>query len=1186
MASPHHPEPGRHPRTRAMEPDPATGRRRKPARRLPEGGADVATPGPCPEAEHPALVLQRAVGNVATVAALGLVRPQRPDPPRVQSHLRIGAASDPLEREADQVADDFTGCRPGLPQRSLTDGSPEPDASPVRRVPEAGGREPIGPAGGTATPTVERAVRGRADGRSLEANTRARFESFFGADLGSVRIHTGEQADRANREIGADAFTSGTDVFFARNAYRPGTSAGDWLLAHELTHAVQQAGDRLARGSIGRARPVQRGRLDVIRRGAYQNLQPTQRRQVDAKAEADYQAQANEFEDRLGHLIANSGPADAAAAELSRRVRRVVDAWAGEIKVDVDQVYLETYGTLSPEDTGSVAPLIEDIRAVLDGGTLRERLALIYSAIRSGNLDTMLQAAYHSVMAAGRKATATWADQTGNTQFEIGPGLPKRAGLEHLKPWGGGGSPAVVAEMGNRIDTTQPVNQRSRLFDRGPLLQQQEASGARQTVQHTDDTESLVTHQTLEDARLTDRELRNQVSGLMQRKGKIPAPLGEATINEAARKKGVTPRAYLEMLYRGLVKQGFSDEANQLASTPWTTAEDLQWATERSRWLQDWARPQTKTPTQWAPGEQWYRIQVDSEIALQAAKVKAGLRAGISGSTDMFLHAAQYLGMDKKADLEQVRLAMLGWMLPARDHSFYEIMMAGTQYGLDDFNPKRPVWEAYERPINPLPATENQRAIPPNKPLPSVPNGKFPGWYLSPAFYQKSNSMLYRDLLAQHWLPQSGVMVRGASVASLVAAGAPAGIVEVIDDQTHQHLVSLLTMIQRATFGVDPRADLITFNGLASHSDLKEAERTLGGNADVVFAAMVAKTHPGFQIPDGWRQLAVAAKILVPAPAGARLTGSQITAFDPDTSPALKRPDIPSAGSGKRMTAATYEANKQQFIENVLQYDPAKYRADPTAMDAWFDTYGRRMENAFPRANLDLLRTANQTRLKAAVGSRQRQALDKTFDDLYQKVFGLEQLTEQEKIAINAYTVSAGANAMNDATLGDLNQLERWGDTIQLLVSGLEKLPPYTGGPVYRGGSGDGYRVGQIIHFQQFVSTSKTVTSSFANRPGKAGFVIDNHRRGKDIMALSEYSRKGFEQMEGEVLFPPGCRFVVKRVDDWTGVQNPFAVIDDQIKQAALANNVPLKQQLQQQRAEMRVRQHMLNRVWVHLDEV
>lgn len=77
-------------------------------------------------------------------------------------------------------------------------------------------------------------------GAALAAPVQQGMESAFQADFGSVRIHTDTRAAQLSQDIGAKAFTYGNDIFFNENQYDPGSSEGRFLLAHELTHTVQQ----------------------------------------------------------------------------------------------------------------------------------------------------------------------------------------------------------------------------------------------------------------------------------------------------------------------------------------------------------------------------------------------------------------------------------------------------------------------------------------------------------------------------------------------------------------------------------------------------------------------------------------------------------------------------------------------------------------------------------------------------------------------------------------------------------------------------------------------------------------------------------------------------------------------------------------------------------------------------------
>jgi hypothetical protein len=81
----------------------------------------------------------------------------------------------------------------------------------------------------------------RGSGSSLDSGVQERLAPSLG-DLSDVRVHTDSTADSLNRSVSARAFATGTDVYFAKGEYNPGSSDGDHLIAHELAHVVQQRG--------------------------------------------------------------------------------------------------------------------------------------------------------------------------------------------------------------------------------------------------------------------------------------------------------------------------------------------------------------------------------------------------------------------------------------------------------------------------------------------------------------------------------------------------------------------------------------------------------------------------------------------------------------------------------------------------------------------------------------------------------------------------------------------------------------------------------------------------------------------------------------------------------------------------------------------------------------------------------
>lgn len=141
------------------------------------------------------------------------------------SKLQIGAPNDAYEREADVVADRV--------MRTPDTTAPVTEAPPgVQRKCDACLQ--------TAPQSVDAAL--QSAGQPLDARTRDFFEPRFGVDFQAVRVHADAGAQGSARQINAKAFTVGQDIVFGAGQFSPGTEDGRRLLAHELTHVVQQSG--------------------------------------------------------------------------------------------------------------------------------------------------------------------------------------------------------------------------------------------------------------------------------------------------------------------------------------------------------------------------------------------------------------------------------------------------------------------------------------------------------------------------------------------------------------------------------------------------------------------------------------------------------------------------------------------------------------------------------------------------------------------------------------------------------------------------------------------------------------------------------------------------------------------------------------------------------------------------------
>jgi hypothetical protein len=162
----------------------------------------------------------------------------------LQAKLVVNEPGDVYEQEADRIADRVMGA----PAQAAVSGAPPR----IQRLPAG----PGGP-GGAAPPSVDRALAG--PGSPLGPALRRDMEQRFGHDFSRVRVHTGSAAERSARDVNALAYTVGNDIVFGAGRFAPGTREGRHLLAHELTHSVQQSGARSAVG-VGplpvRARPT------------------------------------------------------------------------------------------------------------------------------------------------------------------------------------------------------------------------------------------------------------------------------------------------------------------------------------------------------------------------------------------------------------------------------------------------------------------------------------------------------------------------------------------------------------------------------------------------------------------------------------------------------------------------------------------------------------------------------------------------------------------------------------------------------------------------------------------------------------------------------------------------------------------------------------------------------------------
>ncbi|WP_336094072.1 eCIS core domain-containing protein [Leeuwenhoekiella sp. CH_XMU1409-2] len=193
---------------------------------------------------------------------------------KVQAKLKMGQSGDKYEQEADTVAQQVVEnthgnsatkvqqkplaqtIKPGIQLKALEEDQVQKKSEEEETVQAKEEEETVqakteeneeetlqAKSQTTATPSTsiqERLKNNKHNGEPMAPATQTRMEQNFGTNLSDVRIHTDANAQKMSADLGAQAFTSGRDIYFNEGKYTPGSPEGDGLLAHELTHTIQQ----------------------------------------------------------------------------------------------------------------------------------------------------------------------------------------------------------------------------------------------------------------------------------------------------------------------------------------------------------------------------------------------------------------------------------------------------------------------------------------------------------------------------------------------------------------------------------------------------------------------------------------------------------------------------------------------------------------------------------------------------------------------------------------------------------------------------------------------------------------------------------------------------------------------------------------------------------------------------------
>lgn len=485
---------------------------------------------------------------------------------------------------------------------------------------EAVGEVAGGAAGGQVSSATQSSIQcARAGGQRLDAKTSLQMGQAFGKDFGGVKIHTDAKADSISRSLNAKAFTTGQDIFFRKNQYNPNISSGQKLLAHELTHVVQQGGGGSAvqtKLTVGATNDRYEQEADHVANQVTQRLanhtqtnvqtkqepgqkpqtvQPQVQRQTLApvqvqhrvnhqgKIARSFQQRATEFERSLGLYAFHHPKANAVAKTMSDRIVQYLGQKEIELNRDqkkVDALWQKAGGS-SGDIAGSVGDDVATIKKVFQKGNLRERMTHIHNFMdhHFGNFKHDKPDELSKIAANPKAITELFsnlANRTGESdELYFGDAMHKGAPIETSLAQQG-----QIRERSGQVSTTSMTVGDVGFAKEGGLLSKREA-------------------------RLMYKDLN------------LKGPSGKDQIKD-----------------------------KQLA---------------------------------WSEGARVWKMKQSHEWVQTMQGLDLPMMAGPSAHTNAFMNIAKLFGIK---DLASVRLAAIGQLLPINAHSLVEIMIAASGHGV------------------------------------------------------------------------------------------------------------------------------------------------------------------------------------------------------------------------------------------------------------------------------------------------------------------------------------------------------------------------------------------------------------------------------------------------------------------------------------------------------------------------
>ncbi|NWJ98122.1 MAG: DUF4157 domain-containing protein [Chloroflexi bacterium] len=658
------------------------------------------------------------------------------------------------------------------------------------------------------------------------------------------------------------------------------------------------------------------------------------------------------------------------------------------------------------------------------------------------------------------------------------------------------------------------------------------------------------------EASLKDEALGKKVEALKTKKENIShGYFDRSKIVSEQDRQGVTKKEYHEkakntptetantFIAKGNIPLGYRELKNQFPKEVAKIKQGKEWktVTEKDR-VTELIKEVGDKPLPWKPGHINYVI--GDKLKKLTDQLAVPLLGGISGSTDMYFRAADFLGITGIAQKKLVRLASLGTMMPAGDHSFYEIMVVAREFGLADYVPGPKGYKA----LSPLEEGDV---------LVGVGKDNFPDYW---------RSMDYLDTQAEPKVGGAGVVT--ADDVKAIAGTAKGGLYnwtyKDILSKTNAYNTAKVAAEKAEKLPANPKkARIVTKARATQVNKLKEllnkAEpwlakiRTKGKQKRIEGIAPLVE-----YARNEYKKLETAGHIKTTATTLSELLSEDYVAPSSDYTGKVKNEGLVSGKIDINVKKVKAVQNfQQERIKQKLNPHISKDELNALPLDhelrQVFDFRGLMDAGGFLE-DFDI----NTLPFELASAGK---AISSPVNDLLVAASNnvAAPVDIKEMAAIYMYTSGTDLyKTMNNALNGNDEALKKLKPDdlklIRLAVSGLrklQKLTPYKGGKVWRGVQGysnktigvlktlsdkkrqakleSKWKAGKTDSYRQFVSTSKRPDTAFFSTKSDyhVAMEIDNVKTGVDVTMIAQLAER-----EREVLFPPGANFRINRVED------------------------------------------------------